>query len=647
MEHKKIFGIVDILRTFCNGDRTYKIMKQIARYHRIQASEGYREAAEKASAILKHRNVGNVIKKYPADLKTTCFTQKMFREWNCTEAWLDITAPWNERAADYSIEEMSLIQRSAAGDFSKEDIPVVYIPAHVSPEEYGETIRGKVIFVENGFDRWLNKMMDENAAAIITVSMPEIKPVRTGMSEDPRLKEAHANLSFHHYTKESEEKLRGFAVSPRVGKQLKEACLRLAEEGSCPTVRFKIVSEVKDGFVENVEAVIPGETEEEVLMTAHLCHPRSSVNDNASGAACGIEAMAVLRELIDSGKLPRPKRTIKLLLIPEFTGTYAYLRENENRLSEIVGGFNMDMVAGRQGKDAGPLIIVDTPDCAGSFSGDLGEVIFKGLSRECAFGGNKVFVPLFSAVRVPFVFGSDHYILSDPTVDIPTIALTQWPDKTYHTSADDAAHVDPDMLCRAAVTAAAYTYIYASFDAEYAAELLPVTACRFYERLDELRRSKEDTRNQKAVYLEKVMEHTLRRYESLFSKEDMQQAKELFAEERAQYGRILALFEKEPEMEKEAAEEIPYRLFKGPAAMRCIMADMTEAQKEAYSNLCKTYPSMPGCLDFIFYETDGKRSVSEIAEAVQCQTDVDCSAYLPEFFQFFEELNLIKFQKTK
>lgn len=644
MEHKKIFDVVDTLYKFCDGNRTYRMMKQISRYHRIQASEGYRQAAVKVSEILEQRKVKNEIKKYPADLKTACFTQKMFREWNCTEAWFDITAPWKERAADYSTEEMSLIQRSASGDFSGEDIPVVYIPDDISPEEYSGKISGKIIFVENGYDRWLKKIMDENAAAIITVSMPEIKPVRIRMSEDPRLKEAHANLSFHHYTNESEEKLRGFAISPRLGKQLKEACLKLAGEGRYPTARFKIVSEIKDGFIENVEVSIQGETDEEVLMTAHLCHPRSSVNDNASGAACGMEAMVVLKDLIEAGKLPKPKRTIKLLLIPEFTGTYAYLKENENRLAKIVGGFNMDMVAGRQGKDAGPLIIVDTPDCASSFSGDLGEVIFKGLSRECAFGGNKVFVPLFSSVRVPFVFGSDHYILSDPTVDIPTIALTQWPDKTYHTSADDAAHVDEDMLRRASVTAAAYTYIYASLDAEYAAELLPVTAGRFYARLDALRRSKEETKYQKAEYLERVIERTLKRYESLLSEEEAQKTKEMFAEERAHYERLLVVFDHRNKKDKEGAGEIPHRLFKGPAAMRCVLADMTETQKERYSNLCKKYPSLPSCLDYIFYETDGKRNVCEIAEAVQYQTDIECSEYLAEFFRFFEELKLIKFQ---
>ena len=167
----------------------------------------------------------------------------------------------------------------------------------------------------------------------------------------------------------------------------------------------------------------------------------------------------MLQSLIEEGILERPKRTIRLLLIPEFTGTYAYLEEHRQELSKRIAGFNLDMVAGTQGKDAGPLIIVDTPDCSHSFSGDLGEAILQTLSRECAFGGDQVYVPMFSSVRVPFVFGSDHYILSDPTIDIPTVALTQWPDKTYHTSVDSEAHVDSAMLERAAAIAASFCYI--------------------------------------------------------------------------------------------------------------------------------------------------------------------------------------------
>lgn len=641
MENTKIFDVVSKIYDACDGNKTHKTMKQIARFHRIQASEGYRQAAILTSSILSQNGVTNEIKSYPADLKNSCFTQSMFREWNCKEGWLDITYPWKERVANFCVEEMSLIQRSATADYAEENIEIVYVPNGISPEEFKEDIRGKIIFVEQGFDRWTSKMMEEKAAAILTVSMPEIPPVRVNMADDLQLKNAHANLSFHHYSKESENALRGFAVTPLVGRKLKETCLALEKEGKKPTACFKIDAVVSDGEIENVEVMIPGETEEEVLMTAHLCHPRSSVNDNASGAACGMEAMSVLHKMIENGILKKPKRSIKLLLIPEFTGTYAYLAENEKRLSEIVAGFNMDMVAGKQDGNAGPLIIVDTPDCAHSFAGDLGETIFKALSRECAFGGDKVFVPLFSSMRVPFVFGSDHYILSDPTVDIPCVALTQWPDKTYHTSADDSAHVDEGMLKRAAATAAAYCYIYASMDEGYVKELLPVTSRRFYDRIDELRRREDLLKSEKAFYLKNVIDKTLERYKRLLGEEN---AEALFELEAKQYELLMSVFEKKTII-SQTSHMIPKRLFKAPVQMRCVLAKMSKVQKDTYLELCKEYPALPRCMDYIFYETDGKRSLEEIAMAVRCQTDMDCSEFLESFYKLFKELGLIEYEQ--
>lgn len=642
MENRKIQQTVGLTYQFCDGERIRRIMKQIARFHRIQASQGYRQAAFVAEKIFEQSGVQHQIRKYPADLKKKCFTQTMFREWNCNSAWLKITAPWKETIADYRLEEMSLIQRSAAGDFSKDDIPVVYIPSNVSPEELTEDICGKVIFVENGFERWSEKMIQEKAVAILTVSMPEIKPVRTNVCEDIQLKKAHANLSFHHYTAESERFLRGFAISPQMGKKLKEACIDMKKSGKQPTVRFCIDSVIEDGSLENVEAWIEGETEEEILMTAHLCHPRSSVNDNASGAACGIEAICVLQSLIEEGILERPKRTIRLLLIPEFTGTYAYLEEHRQELSKRIAGFNLDMVAGTQGKDAGPLIIVDTPDCSHSFSGDLGEAILQTLSRECAFGGDQVYVPMFSSVRVPFVFGSDHYILSDPTIDIPTVALTQWPDKTYHTSVDSEVHVDSAMLERAAAIAASFCYIYAGMDVEYVRELLPITARRFFERIDELRRSACEDKGYRALYLKELVELTLKRYEMLVT-EESEELQSLFSDERAQYEKLLSELESKDRI-WENGNRIPKRTFLGPVAMRCIQAEMSKEQRNRYRTFSEKYPSAMKCMDYIFYETDGVRSMEEIARRVSCQTNVDCKEFLLEFYELFEDLGLIEWK---
>lgn len=640
MADSKIFPMINEIYKACEGERAFQAMKKIARYHRIQASKGYREAAKASSAFLKAAGLKTRILSYPADLENVCFTQCIFREWNCREAWLTLTFPWKEQAALFSKEEMSLIQRSGAADYSDRDLAIVYVPKDVSPESFEEELEGKILFVENGYERWLEKVRDCHAAAILTVSMSEIKPVRVNMSEDEELKEAHANLSFHHDTKESEETLCGFALTPHFGKRLREACILLAKEGKYPTARFMIDATFEDGWIENVEACIPGEGDEELLLTAHLCHPRSSVNDNASGAACGMEAMIVLHTLIERGILPRPKRTIRLLLIPEFTGTYAFLAENEKRLGKIVGGFNIDMVAGRQNGNAGPLIIVDTPDCAHSFSGDLGEAIFDVLSKECTFGGDRISVPLFSFRRVPFVFGSDHYILSDPTIDIPTVAMTQWPDKTYHTSADSAEHVDPKLLRLGAAAAASYCYIYASFTGEMMKELLPYTARRFFARIDDLRRSDFADRRERAWHLKQVIDATLRRYASLFQEEEKREAEKLLENETYLYETLLSCFGK-TEREKRCGL-IPRRLFRGPIAIRCILAEMTKEQKMRWKKLTVQYPQVTGNMDYIFYETDGIRSIEEVAACVRCQIDADCLEGLPAFYEFFREMGLVE-----
>ena len=645
MADNKIFPIINEIYGQCQEERAFRIMKEVARHHRIQASEGYREAARASWELLKAGGLSARILSYPADLQNVCFTQRIFREWNCKEAWLELTFPWKESMACFSKEEMSLIQRSAPGDYADQDLPILYVPDEVDPESYTDSLEGKLLFVENGYECWIKRVSEEHGAAILTVSMPEIKPVRVNMSEDEELCEAHANLSFHHYTRESEGSLRGFALTPRMGRKLREICISLEEEGKYPTARFVVDSSFQNGSIENVEAWIPGESEEEILLTAHLCHPRSSVNDNASGAACGMEAMLALHHLIEKGMLPRPKRTIRLLLIPEFTGTYAYLSEHKERLERIVGGFNIDMVAGRQNGNAGPLIIVDTPDCAHSFSGDLGEAILEALSGECAFGGGQVAVPLFSSMRVPFVFGSDHYILSDPTIDIPTVALTQWPDKTYHTSADSAEHVDPKLLRRGAAIAASYCYLYGSLTGEMLKELLPFTARRFFTRLDKLRRSDSSDRAKKAWHLGQVIEATLGRYASLFEGQEREQVERLLDQERRLYEALLSDLGRDETKKRQGV--VPRRLFQGPVAMRCVLAGMAEEERKLWEELNKQYPRLAPNMDYIFYETDGVRSMEEVADCVSCQTDIDCSEGLPSFYEFFERLGLIELTKAK
>ena len=78
-----------------------------------------------------------------------------------------------------------------------------------------------------------------------------------------------------------------------------------------------------------VVATIPGDgsTNEEFHFTAHLFEgiAKQGANDNCGGPATQLEAGRAWIEMIKDGTLPKPKRTVRFLWVPEISGTTAYL----------------------------------------------------------------------------------------------------------------------------------------------------------------------------------------------------------------------------------------------------------------------------------------------------------------------------------
>ena len=98
-----------------------------------------------------------------------------------------------------------------------------------------------------------------------------------------------------------------------------------------------IDSHFEDGALKVGEVVIPGEKEECVVLAAHLCHP-AMVNDDLAGVVVGID---VARKLLAG---PKPKYTIRLLILPETIGSVAYLSHNEDLIPNMVGGLFLEML---------------------------------------------------------------------------------------------------------------------------------------------------------------------------------------------------------------------------------------------------------------------------------------------------------------
>lgn len=503
-------SLVEAIRAEISGSVALDYVAGISRFHRIQASPGYRQAAHWCAERLREAGLDVDILSYPARPSQTYWGQVMFQEWACEEAVLRLVSPAAEarRLCDFRENALSVIQRSTSTPPGGLRGEVVVIDKADDPASYeGLDVAGKfVLFTGDAQRTWEIAGAEKGAIALVTDQMTEFAPVRKAMD----LPAATQYTSFRHAGPKDRPAI-GFVLSPAEGARLRH--LVREKRGPAGQSRDPVVLEAQvkaslyDGAIENVAATIPGARAagsggdaaasrdadtardaggQEVLLVAHLCHPKPSANDNASGSGTLMETARALQALVTSGRLPRPRRAIRFLLVPEMTGTYAYLATNETAIGRIVAALNLDMVGENQGLCGGALQIECPPLACPDFTGDLLTAIADAVADEAGNFGGTARYGLFARVRTPFSGGSDHYILSDPTVGVPCPMLIQFPDRFYHTSADTLDKVDPAMLARVATMAAAYLYFLASAGPREAAWLAGVMAGNFVREASRL-----------------------------------------------------------------------------------------------------------------------------------------------------------------
>lgn len=195
--------------------------------------------------------------------------------------------------------------------------------------------------------------------------------------------------------------------------------LESLEDGEYDVV---IDSTLEAGSLTYAECFIPGEVEDEVLISAHVCHP-SLANDNLSGIA--------VATFLAAGLLDRPRRlSYRILLIPGTIGSLTWLSRNEERLGRIKHG----------------LVLAGV--------GDSGHPTYKRSRQETAEIDRIMDQVLRERGRPyeirPFSpWGYDERQFNAPGFGLPVGLLMRTPHGTYpeyHTSADDLSFVHPDSL---------------------------------------------------------------------------------------------------------------------------------------------------------------------------------------------------------
>lgn len=446
------------VRAEINGKNALETACQVAEFHRIQASPGFRAAAQLCTDKLNELGVAAQMQYEPADGVQRHRTIRNFKEWSIESGVCRITAPETMEIADFSKAALSIMPKSCPCDYSETPIEVVYMDRGTEPEAYADVdIEGKLLFIHENFNSYLKWAVDQRGVAGFITDF---------VMEPENHHDVLRYTSFWWEETPEERKAFGFVLSPDRGKELEAICLKAREAGVPVLASCKIDSALYAGKLDYVNAFIPGETDEEIWITAHLCHPRNSANDNGSGVGATIEAMRVIHELVNRGELTL-KRGIRLLLIPEMTGTYAYLNEiGEEAWSKVRAGINLDMVGAKQTDGYGPLILTQTPHTTPTIANAAARLVLNIAKKQANYLLKGTKMPLFNSAMSDFTGGSDHYILSDPTVNIPTLMLGQWPDKYYHTSGDTAEVLSADTLTVSASLAAMFAVLMSQMDRE-------------------------------------------------------------------------------------------------------------------------------------------------------------------------------------
>ncbi len=616
-----------------------QLVEGISAFHRIQASGGFLQAAQWCADWLNGQGIQAQVLHYPAKAGTFAGSYRLFQEWNCRAAWCRLAGPEGMLLADYQAQPVSLIQKSCPCDWRDQPLGLVEMTEGCEESAYeGWDLAGKVLFTHQHINRFSWAIQKRGALGIVSDYLNETPHVRT----PEELPDTLNYTSFWWEHTPGETQAFGFVVTPRMSRQLQTLCRQRREafaagESETPYLQINayVDSKLKDGESHVVEAVLPGESQDTVLVCAHLCHPCASANDNASGVAGGMAALAALKRAVEAGTLPPLQKTVKLILVPEFTGTYNYLNDGRDR-GQYLAGINLDMIGAKQEDTTGPITVTALPYAMPGFEGDLATLLLDEVKRDPACEEDVLLRHVLTA-DVPFALGSDHFILSDPQVGIPSVMLGQWPDKYYHTSSDTIDRMDMNVLKFSTVLAAAYVYTLCSLEETDARLVLQHQYAKIVRLEEEIARRAllenlppQDVQEQRMA----LKEFYRGNIQSLCRAAGLEEAEPL--------RRLDVLLPGEPQWEAEGP--VYRRLFHDPIeSLEKLLLEQPErlALARQYDQRYKDEPDKELQEVLCAYYIDGRRSSGQIARQVVAEMGHGSPAMLAEYQQLLADCGLL------
>ena len=387
------------------------IMREVSALTDIEYPQTFKARANSTDyveALLKREGYEDVLRvDFPADGKTAYQDKRMPISWDVSKAKMTILSNVvgleRKVVADYGENPFAIAWGSVSTP--EEGMRVRIIP---ESEVYtGEDARGALVLLETSSrcrSEVITPLLDLGAVGFVTdgvvggVESPDTITWINSAVDD----------SNHWHVQADDRDFIGFSISARDGRALRAA----ANKGHVWAHIESDAHRHTNGKVSMVSATVPGESERELWLLAHLYEPLAT--DNSSGVIGVIGIANLIRKMIADGRLNKPRYTIRMVFSMELYGFAA--------AADYFGGYLGDRCIGAINIDALPI----------SENDKRMAIYFSPHSTP--FCGNYTTLEVFRAFEKAFdgmlrieKFGESSYgddcSLNDSTVSLPTV----WP----------------------------------------------------------------------------------------------------------------------------------------------------------------------------------------------------------------------------
>ncbi len=455
--------LYEILSKIYSQERLLQNMETLRELERPRQYTAFNKATAWCTEVLEQAGFSDVRRiAHKADGETASYDFIMPQAWDLlSRSTLEIVEPKKEMIADTDWSTIHVSEYSAptpAGGVTAELVDY----AKLDPKN--PDCKGKYVFYRGYLPAQhplYHNLAKAGCAGIVFAAFATTQHEPNA----PTWTNGHGHIGWYHLKEDPVVPV--FCVTPKKGVELCE----LLAKGKV-VLHGEMNTKLYDGEIYTVTATIPGKSEDEYALLAHLYEPFRT--DDCQGFAVGVEIGLMLKKLIDEGVLPQPEKTLRLVFSMERYGFAAFFAGHDRK---ILAATSIDTLTCRASEtlDQG-FLIIESPLSLPFF----GDMLFYEAMRSCC-----------PDVRLRMIPGtlSDDCWTAEKTVDIPT----NWCMSTSCDARNDYHHcdapifdeVEPEKMAKLVPMLAVYAAVLVCADKEHfasMAEQLEKTAAYWLER---------------------------------------------------------------------------------------------------------------------------------------------------------------------